>query len=63
MDIPKAILVSALIIAASYILGNLFKLEVADNPYLVYRVNTVTGTVSFCMREDDRQALCIDADE
>lgn len=46
MNIPVAIIVAAIIVGCSYVLGNLYKLDNLER--IPIRINTVTGTVSYC---------------
>jgi hypothetical protein len=46
MTLPDAIIGAAIILGCSYGIGNLYKLSSFEG--LPIRINTVTGTVSFC---------------
>jgi len=48
MDTPKAIVIAAAIIAVAIILTNLHKLEKPTDGAIIYRINTITGTVAWC---------------
>jgi hypothetical protein len=51
MNLGFAIVTAALILAAGYVLGNLYKVETTyfrDAP-VIYAVNTVTGAVKYCV--------------
>jgi len=51
MNLGSAIVTAALILAAGYVLGNLYKVQTTyfrDAP-VIYAVNTVTGTVKYCV--------------
>lgn len=46
MNIPVAIIIAAIIVGCSYVLGNLYKMD--NLQFIPIRINTVTGTVSYC---------------
>jgi hypothetical protein len=51
MNLGSAIVTAAIILAAGYVLGNLYKVQTTyfrDAP-VIYAVNTVTGTVKYCV--------------
>jgi hypothetical protein len=51
VNLSSAIVTAALILAAGYVLGNLYKVQTTyfrDAP-VIYAVNTVTGTVKYCV--------------
>jgi hypothetical protein len=51
MNLGSAIVTAALILAAGYVLGNLYKVQTTyfrDAP-VIYAVNTLTGTVKYCV--------------
>ncbi len=49
MNASRAFLLVAVIISATIVLANLHKLERESTERGVYRINTVTGAVSFCV--------------
>ncbi len=49
MNASRAFLLVAVIISATIVLANLYKLERASTGSGVFRINTVTGAVSFCV--------------
>lgn len=56
MDVPKAIVVAAVVLGASFVLGNLYKIApqgVAQGAVEggIYRINTVTGDVVWCQED------------
>jgi hypothetical protein len=51
MNLGSAIVIAALILAAGYVLGNLYKVQTTyfrDAP-VIYAVNNLTGTVKYCV--------------
>ena len=51
-SIETAIVISAFVLGASYILGNLHKLMPSGHDGAVYRINTVTGDVIWCVKTE-----------
>ena len=49
MNASRVFLLAAVIISAAIVLANLHKLERESAERGVYRINTVTGAVSFCV--------------
>jgi hypothetical protein len=48
MDIPKAIVISGIILGAAYLLGNLYKMHATARGN-AFVVNSITGAITHCV--------------
>ena len=56
MDIPKAIFVASVLLGASYVGGNLYRVTAipvsAPHPPVYVRINSLTGAMTICENEE-----------